>query len=339
MTYVLQLHRLSMKGGTRDLMGAGAGSQRPEVVQSPIFSYILQLGQHLHLRPRERKLWPSSGAAIRAGLTSWALPPTDIERSMTNPRRVLFVSGEVSPFAKVSDLADLVRQLPEKMQESGEFEVRIMMPRYGTISERRNRLHEVIRLSGTEVQMGGQKETLKVKVASIPGIRLQVYFMDNKTYFKRKGVFSDKTGTKFDDNAERALFFGRASIETIKNLGWEPDIVHAFGTMSGLVPMLLRTEYASDPLFDDVKTVFTPCKSEVEAVFSSEEAAHFGVPTAEEAADMHVTELGIAYADLIAFPAGQQNGVADATEFPLSGDDLLDFARGMYEQVSNGVPA
>src|SRR5690554_2200332 len=125
---------------------------------------------------------------------------------MANPTRVLFVSGEVTPFAKVSDLADLVRQLPEKLQESGDFEVRIMMPRYGTISERRNRLHEVIRLSGAEIPMGEASETLKVKVASIPGIRLQVYFMDNRAYFKRKGVFGDKQGHDFEDNAERALF-------------------------------------------------------------------------------------------------------------------------------------
>lgn len=188
--------------------------------------------------------------------------------------------------------------------------------------------------------MGDQKETLKVKVASIPGIRLQVYFMDNKTYFKRKGIFGDKMGAKFDDNAERALFFGRAAIETIKNLGWGPDIVHAFGTMSGLVPMLLRTEYASEKLFEEVKTVFTPCKSEVEAVFSSEEAGHFGVPTTEEVADRHLTDIGIAYSDVIAYPAGQQNGVADATEFPADIEHLLDFARGLYDQIyQNGVPA
>ena len=258
---------------------------------------------------------------------------------MANPTRVLFVSGEVSPFAKVSDLADLVRLLPEKLQESGEYEVRIMMPRYGTISERRNRLHEVIRLSGTEVPMGEQHETLKVKVASIPGIRLQVYFMDNKAYFKRKGVFGEKQGKDFDDNAERALFFGRAALETIKNLGWQPDIVHAFGTMSGLVPLLLRTEYASEPLFADARIVYTPCSEPVKASFPDKLSAAINVPEGVSLADKHVGEIGLSYADLAAYATGHANGNGEAVEFPGDPDNLIEFARGLYEQALNGVPA
>ena len=258
---------------------------------------------------------------------------------MANPTRVLFVSGEVTPFAKVSDLADLVRQLPEKLQESGDYEVRIMMPRYGTISERRNRLHEVIRLSGAEIPMGDATKTLKVKVASIPGIRLQVYFMDNRAYFKRKGVFGDKQGKDFEDNAERALFFARASLETIKNLGWSPDIVHAFGTMSGLVPLLLRTEYAAEPLFADARIVFTPCSSPVEANFPASLASAVEVPDGVELSDRHVENIGATYADLSAYASGHANGNGSAAEFPDDPDALVDFARGIYDQALNGVPA
>lgn len=258
---------------------------------------------------------------------------------MAKPTRVLFVSGEVSPFAKVSDLADLVRLLPEKLQESGDYEVRIMMPRYGTISERRNRLHEVIRLSGAEVPMGEQTETLKVKVASIPGIRLQVYFMDSRAYFKRKGVFGEKPGKDFEDNAERALFFGRAALETIKNLGWSPDIVHAFGTMSGLVPLLLRSEYASEPLFADARIVFTPCSEPAEANFPEALSAAVEVPNGVSLADRHVNDIGLSYADLTAYAFGHANGNGNDTEFPEDSEGLIEFARGLYEQVLNGVPA
>src|SRR5690606_13465561 len=182
----------------------------------------------------------------------------------------------------------------------------------GTISERRNRLHEVIRLSGAEIPMGEASETLKVKVASIPGIRLQVYFMDNRAYFKRKGVFSDKQGNEFEDNAERALFFARAALETIKNLGWNPDIVHAFGTMSGLVPLLLRTEYASEPLFAEARVVFTPCSSRVQANFPAALATAVTVPDVAEVADRHVEEIGKSFADQSAYAAGHANGDARA---------------------------
>jgi len=184
---------------------------------------------------------------------------------MNNAMRVLFISGEVAPFTKETEVAGLARSLPEYVHDTGQFETRIMMPRYGIISERRNRLHEVIRLSGRDIKMGEEEHTLKVKVASIPGIRLQVYFMDSVYYFKRKGIIADRDGKLFDDNAQRALFFGRSALETIRNLGWKPDIVHAFGWISGLVPWLLRTEFAGDDLFTGTKCVYTPDDAPAEA--------------------------------------------------------------------------
>ncbi len=178
---------------------------------------------------------------------------------MATPTRVLFVASEATPFHTTTDVADLVRQLPEQLQESGDFELRILMPRFGIISERKNRLHEVIRLSGAEVTMGDQTETVKIKVASIPGIRLQVYFVESVAYFKRKGTYkARKDESIYEDNAFRSLFFGRAVLATIRNLGWSPDIVHAAGWVGALTPYVIRKEFADDELIGGAKIIYTP---------------------------------------------------------------------------------
>ncbi|GIV61601.1 MAG: glycogen synthase [Rhodothermaceae bacterium] len=219
---------------------------------------------------------------------------------MTNAMRTLFVSGEVAPFTKDTELSEVALSLPARLFETGNYETRIMMPRYGIVSERKNRLHEVIRLSGTEIPLGDEKETLKVKVASIPGFRLQVYFMDNTRLFKRKGIFADKQGKLFPDNLERALFFGRGVIETIRSLGWAPDVVHTLGWISGLVPALLRTEYAADPLFQDAKILFTPQVVDFEARFTEAQCKRFGLPS--DLAGKTPVEIGLAHADAVLYP-------------------------------------
>lgn len=258
---------------------------------------------------------------------------------MANPTRILFVSDEVAPFTGVSATADLVRLLPEQLQESGDYEVRIMMPRYGTISERRNRLHEVIRLSGTDVDMNTRSETLKVKVASIPGIRLQVYFMDNNHYFKRKGVYADKQGKLFEDNAERGLYFCRAALETIRNLGWAPDVVHAFGWMSGFAPMLLRTEFAGDPLFENVKTVYTPIPLDSAAALSESFVKSMNLSEDGQIKGIEPTEVGLRYADAAIYPATTEPGSAEGFQFESDPSDMITVAAAAYEQVLNEVPA
>jgi starch synthase len=250
--------------------------------------------------------------------------------------RTLFVSGEVAPFTHASELSRLARTLPEHLHETGDFETRIMMPRYGIVSERRNRLHEVIRLSGAEIPMGDEIETLKVKVASIPGIRLQVYFMDNNRYFKRKGIFADKQDKLFPDNLERALFFSRGVLETIRKLGWSPDVVHAFGWISGLTPLLLRTEYASDPLFENVKIVYTPEPVHFEARFTAEQSAHLGL--AEETVGKSPVEIGLHFTDAVIYPPSL-SPVNGAPQFGEEAEEMCAKAVSVYEQVSNGVPA
>ncbi len=213
--------------------------------------------------------------------------------------RVLYIAGEVAPFSETTETARLIRMLPEAVQEQGGVEVRIMMPRYGIVSERRNRLHEVIRLSGTEIAVGEEKDTLKVKVASIPGIRLQVYFMDSVKFFKRKGLHTDrKSGAVFGDNPARALFFARAALATAKRLGWSPDVVHAAGWIAAFVPHVLQHELAADALFADVKTVFTPDDPGLDIVLSAEEAEAYGLPAGY--AGKRLLQIGMETADAVA---------------------------------------
>ncbi len=170
--------------------------------------------------------------------------------------RVLYVASEINPFLQTSEVADFVRKLPQAMQERG-MEIRILVPRFGLINERKNRLHEVVRLSGINISVGEEEKPLIIKVASIPNAKLQVYFIDNEDYFHRKYVFHDKENKFYEDNDERAIFFCKGVIETVKKLGWAPDIVHCNDWMTSLIPLYLKTTYKNDPLFKDAKSIFT----------------------------------------------------------------------------------
>jgi starch synthase len=170
--------------------------------------------------------------------------------------RILYLTSEIDPFLELSKIASLIRKLPQNMQERG-MEIRILMPRFGTINERKNRLHEVVRLSGINITVGDEEKPLIIKVASIPAAKLQVYFLDNEDYFQRKTVFTDKKGIFYDDNDERAIFFCKGALETVKKLGWAPDVVHCTDWMTSLVPLYLKTTYKNDPIFKNTKSVFT----------------------------------------------------------------------------------
>jgi starch synthase len=256
--------------------------------------------------------------------------------------RVLFVSDEVAPFTSLTGLASLVRTLPEMLHENAGVETRIMMPRYGLVSERRNRLHEVIRLSGSEIAVGGEPESLKVKVASIPGIRLQVYFMDNARLFKRKGIFQDRNGKLFPDNPQRAAFFGQAVIKTISNLGWQPDVVHAFGWLSGMVPYLLRTEYAKHPLFVDSKVVYTPQAVEFDGALTAQMISDFGLKPDDSVVGLDPGAIGSRFADAtIRMPSLESpDGAAiDADCFTEDAESDMALASSVYERIQAGVAA
>lgn len=184
--------------------------------------------------------------------------------------RILYVASEIKPFLKMSKAAQLVCDLTQAMQEKG-MEIRILIPRFGTINERKNRLHEVVRLSGINISVGEEERPLVIKVASIPSAKLQVYFIDNEDLFQRKAVFNDKeTGNFFDDNDERAIFFCKGVLETVKKLGWAPDIVHCHDWMSALVPMYLKTAYQKEPIFQNTKSIFTVYNNSFEHEFKED---------------------------------------------------------------------
>lgn len=170
--------------------------------------------------------------------------------------KVLFVSQEIIPYLKDSQMGYIGRHLPQGIQERGR-EIRTFMPRFGHINERRNQLHEVIRLSGMNLIIDETDHPLIIKVASIQSARMQIYFIDNDDYFQRKYMFRDKNNKFFKDNDERAVFFSRGVIETVKKLGWAPDLIHCHGWMTSLVPLYIKRAYKDNPLFTDTRVVIS----------------------------------------------------------------------------------
>lgn len=173
-----------------------------------------------------------------------------------NKKRILFIAHEMSPYLELTEYAKVLNELVVKSNDAN-MEVRVIMPRFGIINERRHRLHEVVRLSGINVIIDNDDHPLLIKVASLPTARLQVYFMDNEDFFKRKHVFSDAEGNWFDDNAIRTVFFCKGALETVKKFGWPPDIIHCSGWMTALIPMYLKTAYKKEPVFANSKCIYT----------------------------------------------------------------------------------
>ena len=170
--------------------------------------------------------------------------------------KVLFVAQEIMPYLKESPMGHIGRHLPQGIQEKGK-EIRTFMPRYGHINERRNQLHEVIRLSGMNLIIDDTDHPLIIKVASIQQARMQIYFIDNEDYFQRKFMLTDKNDKFFKDNDERAIFYSRGVLETVKKLGWGPDVVHCHGWITSLVPLNIKRAYKDNPLFTDTKVIFS----------------------------------------------------------------------------------
>ncbi|MHC1703532.1 MAG: glycogen/starch synthase [Tenuifilaceae bacterium] len=170
--------------------------------------------------------------------------------------KVLFISQEITPYLPESEMALIGRNLPQGIQERGK-EIRTFMPRYGCINERRNQLHEVIRLSGMNLVIDDTDHPLIIKVASIQSARMQVYFIDNEDYFHRKYTLCDENQNFYEDNDERAIFFARGVLETVKKLRWAPDLIHCHGWISAFVPILIKKAYDDDPLFAKSKVVYS----------------------------------------------------------------------------------
>jgi starch synthase len=170
-------------------------------------------------------------------------------------KRLLLITQELAPYTEGTDISELVGKLPKYFADQG-YELRILMPRYGVVNERRHRLHEVVRLSGMNIIVDDDDYPLLIKVASLPGSRLQVYFLDNEEFFKRKMVFEDDKGVAFEDNADRAAFFCKGAIETVKKFGWPPDYIMCQGWMTSLLPLYLRTAYKTEPIFANAQIIY-----------------------------------------------------------------------------------
>lgn len=168
--------------------------------------------------------------------------------------KILFVSQEITPYLPENEISKISRFLPQGIQEKG-YEIRTFMPRYGSINERRNQLHEVIRLSGMNIIINDHDHPLIIKVSSIPSARMQVYFIDNEDYFQRKYQLTDDTETFYEDNDERGIFFAKGVLETIKKLRWAPDIIHCHGWFTSFIPLYLKKVYHDDPLLCNSKII------------------------------------------------------------------------------------
>ncbi|MDD4777788.1 MAG: glycogen/starch synthase [Fermentimonas sp.] len=171
-------------------------------------------------------------------------------------KKILYISQEIYPYVDETAISNTSRYLPQAIQEKG-MEIRAFMPKYGNINERRNQLHEVIRLSGMNLIIDDSDNSLIIKVASIQPARMQVYFIDNEDYFQNRETLVDKNGEEYDDNEERSIFFVRGVMETIKKLRWVPDIIHCHGWFSALAPLYVKKGYKDDPCFKDAKVIYS----------------------------------------------------------------------------------
>jgi starch synthase len=169
-------------------------------------------------------------------------------------KRILYVSSEVVPYLAENEVSLMSYDVPKMVNDQG-GQIRIFMPRYGNINERRHQLHEVIRLSGMNLVVNDLDMPLIIKVASIPKERIQVYFIDNDEYFKRKATFADEDGVMYPDNDERAIFFAKGVVETVKKLNWVPDIIHVHGWMAAMLPVYMKHFYKNEALFSETKIV------------------------------------------------------------------------------------
>ena len=171
-------------------------------------------------------------------------------------KKILFIAQEITPYLPESKVATICRNLPQGIQERGR-EIRTFMPKFGNINERRNQLHEVIRLSGMNLIIDDTDHPLIIKVASIQAARMQVYFIDNEDFFQRKFTVCDADGKEFEDNDDRSIFYVRGVLETVKKLRWIPDVIHCHGWMSALTALYIKRMYMDDPCLRNAKIVYS----------------------------------------------------------------------------------
>lgn len=226
-------------------------------------------------------------------------------------KRVLIISSEVVPYLPQTEQAVNSFQIPKAINEHG-GQTRIFMPRYGLINERRHQLHEVIRLSGMNLVINDMDMPLIIKVASIPKERMQVYFIDNEEYFKRRSLLHDDKGNCFKDNDERMIFFTKGVVETVKKLNWSPDIIHLHGWFTALFPLYLKTYFGDEPLFADSKILSSIYEPNFQGVFSDK---FYEKVAFDKIEDKHTNELKTAdYSALTKIAIKHSDGIIMASE-------------------------
>ncbi len=259
---------------------------------------------------------------------------------MGDVKRVLFVNSEIFPYLPETTISGIGRNLPQGIQERGR-EIRSFMPRYGCVNERKNQLHEVIRLSGMNIIVNEMDRPLVIKVASISAARMQVYFIDNEDYFHRKQTYRDAEGKFFEDNGERAVFFARGVLETVKKLRWAPDIIHCQGWISHILPLYLKKVYKDDPIFAGSKIVLSLYDEAFGEKFDPdlEEKILFGNLCKEDAGignapdGMQLAQLAVRYSDGVIL--GSDNIPAEITGLcKEKGLPVLPFDAGQLEDGS-----
>ena len=229
-------------------------------------------------------------------------------------KKILYISQEIFPYLPESEMSEISRYLPQGVQEKGR-EIRTFMPRYGCVNERRNQLHEVIRLSGMNLVINDTDHPLIIKVASIQTARMQVYFIDNEDYFQRKCALTDEVGNEFPDNDERAVFFARGVLETVIKLRWAPDIIHCHGWLTSLVPLYIKKYYYNNPLFRNSKVVYSvyndAFKTTLNPKFSEklmlEGVNKEDVEVIKNPTFVNICKLGINFSDAVIKGAGKIN--------------------------------
>lgn len=225
--------------------------------------------------------------------------------------KVLYISQEITPYLPETEMSVISRYLPQAVQEKGR-EIRTFMPRYGCINERRNQLHEVIRLSGMNLIINDMDHPLIIKVASIQSARMQVYFIDNEDFFHRRATVFDENGNLFPDNDERIIFFARGVLETVKKLRWAPDIIHCHGWFGAIIPIYVKKAYHDEPLFKNSKVIFS--------IYDNEFNGNLNSQLAEKVLfeDINIEDVKIilepSYNNLIKFAVQYSDGIIFGSE-------------------------
>ncbi len=239
--------------------------------------------------------------------------------------KVLFITQEITPYVPESEMANIGRYLPQAIQEKGR-EIRTFMPKWGNINERRNQLHEVIRLSGMNLIIDDTDHPLIIKVASIQSARMQVYFIDNDDYFQNKLQTVDENGIEYEENDSRTIFYARGVLETVKKLRWTPDIIHCHGWMTALAPLYIKKAYKDEPSFRDSKVITSVYEESFSSKFHDDYTTQLLLKGISEEDIKTVQGQKVGYPELMKLAIDYSDGVVQNSSNV--NENVMNYARG-----------